>query len=115
MSYPIPMMAKMLMVIAFVLAIFGAYLEISVFSAEQSFHEIQTDYFVNHSKAERDTALVGSELNQQLAEIANYPSKLMYLKLGGIASLLAGIFIALMGIFRALTMMPFKLGEVIKK
>lgn len=110
-----PGMVKMMMLIALAFAVYGAYLEYSVAAEEVAFHDLQTEYFANHTKAERDNATTGSELNQQLARIHNYPSQLMYLKLGGIASILLGIFISLMGIFRALTMMPHKLADIIGK
>jgi uncharacterized protein involved in exopolysaccharide biosynthesis len=49
-------------------------------------------------------------LNAQLAEIHQFPSTLLWLKLGGIAHILVGIFVALAGIARALSLMPHRLS-----
>lgn len=51
-----------------------------------------------------------AQLNNQLAELNKYPSLLLWLKLGGIAHILFGIFFVLAAIVRALSMMPHRLG-----
>jgi small-conductance mechanosensitive channel len=52
-------------------------------------------------------------LNGQLATIHKFPSLLLWMKLGGIAHILVGIFVALGAIVRALAMMPERLGTVV--
>lgn len=54
----------------------------------------------------------GAVLNAQLATIHQWPSTLLWLKLGGVAHILTGIFIALAAIVRALSMMPDRLGSM---
>jgi len=49
-------------------------------------------------------------LNGDLATIHKFPSLLLWMKLGGIAHVLAGIFVALAAIVRTLTMVPARLG-----
>jgi hypothetical protein len=51
-----------------------------------------------------------SGLNGDLAAIHKYPSTLLWLKLGGVGHILVGIFIALAGIVRALSLMPHRLS-----
>jgi len=48
--------------------------------------------------------------SSQLATIHQFPSTLLWMKLGGIAHVLVGIFIALAGIVRALSLMPHRLS-----
>jgi hypothetical protein len=52
-------------------------------------------------------------LNAQLATIHQWPSTLLWLKLGGIGHILTGVFIALASIVRALSLMPERLGTVV--
>lgn len=52
-------------------------------------------------------------LNGQLASIHQFPSTLLWMKLGGIGHILVGIFIALAAIIRALALMPDRLGMVV--
>jgi hypothetical protein len=49
-------------------------------------------------------------LNGQLATIHQFPSTLLWMKLGGIGHILVGIFIALAAIIRALAVMSDRLG-----
>ena len=81
---------------------------------EAKFHQLQADYF-SQAKSARDEAAAGSELNNQLVEIANYPSELLKLKLVGVGKILTGIFILLFGILIALISMPMRLAMEIKK
>lgn len=81
---------------------------------EAKFHELQGAYFTL-SKQERETALTGSELNQQLVKIQNYPSTLLELKLVGIGKILTGILAALLAIVFLLFMMPIRLGKLLKE
>jgi small-conductance mechanosensitive channel len=49
-------------------------------------------------------------LNSQLTTINQFPSTLLWMKLGGIGHILVGIFLALAGIIRALSVMPHRLS-----
>ncbi len=51
-----------------------------------------------------------SGLNSDLAAIHKFPSTLLWLKLGGVGHILVGIFVALAGIVRALSLMPHRLS-----
>lgn len=51
-------------------------------------------------------------LNADLAVLAAWPSILLWLKLGGIAHILTGVFVALAAIVRVLAMMPDRLGSM---
>lgn len=51
-----------------------------------------------------------SGVNGQLAAIHKFPSTLLWLKLGGIGHILVGVFFALAGIIRALSIMPHRLS-----
>lgn len=81
---------------------------------EAKFHALQEQYFTL-SKIEREAAPTGSTLNQQLAQIQNYPSTLLELKLVGIGKILVGIFFALFGILFLLFMMPVRLAKLMRK
>ena len=77
------------------------------------FHPLVTDFVETYT----DTSLAGGgpertagALNSDLAEIHQWPSTLLWLKLGGIAHILTGIFIALAAIVRALALMPHRLS-----
>ena len=48
--------------------------------------------------------------NATLTTIHTFPSTLLWMKLGGIAHILVGIFLALAGIIRALSVMPHRLS-----
>jgi hypothetical protein len=77
------------------------------------FHPLLEDFFSTH--AEHSLAGGGPErasdaLNSDLASIHKWPSTLLWLKLGGVAHILLGIFIALAAIVRALALMPHRLS-----
>ncbi len=103
-------MMMILMLIALFFAGQGVYMHHKVAIEEATFHALQQDYFIL-SKAEREAAPTGSELNQRLVEIQNYPSTLLELKLVGVGKILTGIFVLLFGILIALIMMPVRLGN----
>lgn len=92
----------------------GVNMHSDVDTLEASFHASQEDYLVNNTKAERDSAPANSDLNKQLADLANTPSELLRLKLVGVGKMLTGIFIVLFGIMIALVMMPVRLGQIIR-
>ncbi len=76
------------------------------------FHPMIESFFQTYT----DTSLAGggpersAAASSQLAEIHKFPSTLLWLKLGGIGHILVGIFIALAGIIRALSVMPHRLS-----
>lgn len=78
------------------------------------FHPLLEDYFVTYT----EYSLAGggpdragqAGVNSALASIHQFPSTLLWMKLGGIAHILVGIFIVLAGIIRALAMMPHRLS-----
>ena len=109
------MMMMSIMIIAAVFAVQGVKLQNRVSGAEATFHSLQTDYFVNNTKVERESAPAGSDLNQQLAEIQNTPSELLRLKLVGVGKILTGIFVLLFGMIFSLFMMPFRFGWVLQR
>ena len=80
---------------------------------EAKFHQLQSEYFTL-SKVEREAAPTGSELNNKLVQIQNYPSELLQLKLVGVGKILTGIFGLLLGILMALVMMPIRLAKLMK-
>lgn len=79
---------------------------------EARFHALQSEYFTN-SKSIRDSAASGSELTEQLVGIQNFPSELLRLKLVGVGRILTGIWLSLIAILFALTMMPVRLAKII--
>lgn len=80
---------------------------------EARFHALQSNYFTL-SKIERESAQTGSQLNDQLVQIQNYPSELLRLKLVGVGKILTGIFGLLLGILFVLFMMPIRLAKLMK-
>jgi hypothetical protein len=80
------------------------------------FHPLLDSFFASqtqHSLAGGGPDRAGSAaLNAQLATVHQWPSTLLWLKLGGIAHILTGIFVALAAIVRALSMMPDRLGSM---
>lgn len=79
------------------------------------FHPLLEQFFAEqtaHSLAGGGPDRAGNgALNDHLASIHTFPSTLLWLKLGGIAHILVGIFVALAGIVRALALMPHRLGH----
>ena len=81
---------------------------------ELKFHPLQQNYFIIN-KAERESAVTGSELNQKLVQIQNYPSELLRLKLVGVGKILTGIFLSLLAIVILLFMMPIRLAKLMSE
>jgi len=104
---------KMLMLGA-VFAVVGYLLTGSALVFELTeFHTLLEDFFANnpnHSLAGGGPERTSSALNSDLAEVHKWPSTLLWLKLGGIAHILLGIFISLAAIVRALALMPHRLS-----
>lgn len=77
------------------------------------FHPLLERFFTTFS----ETSLAGGSggprggaVNEALVSIHKWPSTLMWLKLGGVAHILVGIFFALVAIVRALSVMPHRLS-----
>ena len=105
---------KMLMVgagfamVGYLLVGFALFVEFT------AFHPLIEDFFSTHtgwSLAGGGADRAGeAALNSQLATIHTFPSLLMWLKLGGVAHILVGIFVALAAIVRTLALMPHRLA-----
>jgi hypothetical protein len=78
------------------------------------FHPLVETFFTTFT--ENSIAGGGAELprsaaaSEQLTSIHQFPSMLLWLKLGGIGHILVGIFVALAAIIRALALMPHRLS-----
>jgi hypothetical protein len=83
------------------------------------FHPLLDDFFVTqtqHSVAGGGPDRGGlTGLNARLATIHAWPSTLLWLKLGGIAHILTGIFVALAAVVRVLSLMPVRLGSLMQE
>ena len=92
--------------VGYVLVIGALVLELT------QFHPLIESFFTTHS----ETSLAGGgpersgAVSSELATIHKYPSTLLWMKLGGIAHVLVGIFVALAAIVRALALMPHRLS-----
>lgn len=109
----IMLMMMLIMLASLIFVSQGIFMHNQVNGIEAKFHAQQNNYF-SISKATRDAAESGSELNAMLAEIKNTPSELLRLKLVGVGKMLTGIYALLFGILIALVMMPTRLGKIIK-
>ena len=105
---------KKMLVVGAVFAVIGYLLTGSALFFELTeFHPLLDDFFsthTEHSLAGGGPERTSGTLNGALAEIHKWPSTLLWLKLGGIAHILLGIFIALAAIVRALALMPHRLS-----
>lgn len=110
---PVMLIMMVLVIGAISYAVQGIKMHNQVSVEEAKFHKLQSEYFTL-SKAERESAPTGSELNQKLVEIQNYPSELLRLKLVGVGKILTGIFGLLFGILIVLFMMPIRLAKMMK-
>lgn len=112
----LPMMLIMLILVGFgfTFAYQGYAMHQQVAQDEEVFHKLQAEYFIL-SKAEREAAITGSELNEKLVQIMNTPSELMRMKLVGVGRILVGIFLLLFGILIALVSMPMRLAAFMRK
>lgn len=110
---PVMLVMIILVIGAIAYAVQGVKMHSKVVVEEAKFHQLQSEYFTL-SKVERESAPTGSELNQKLVEIQNYPSSLMELKLIGVGKILTGIFGLLFGILIVLFMMPIRLAKMMK-
>jgi hypothetical protein len=105
---------KKMLVVGAVFVVVGYLLTGSALFFELTeFHPLVENFVETHT----NTSLAGGgperaseALNAELTEIHQWPSTLLWLKLGGIANILTGIFIALAAIVRALALMPHRLS-----
>ena len=108
---------RMLMVGAAFVAVGYLLIGLALFLELTRFHPLLEAFFSQqtaHSLAGGGPDRAGSALlNNQLATIHQFPSLLLWLKLGGIGHILVGIFVALGAIVRALSAMPDRLGATI--
>jgi hypothetical protein len=104
---------KKMLVVGAAFAVVGYLLTGSALLFELTeFHPLLEEFFSTHSNhslagggPER-----GGALNSDLTQLHKWPSTLLWLKLGGIAHILLGIFISLAAIVRALALMPHRLS-----
>jgi hypothetical protein len=104
---------KRMLKVGAVFAVVGYLLTGSALVLEiTQFHPLLEEFFATHTQ----TSLAGGgperagAVNGDLAAIHKWPSTLLWLKLGGIAHILLGIFISLAAIVRALALMPHRLS-----
>ena len=104
---------KKMLLVGAVFAIIGYLLTGSALVFELTeFHPLLEEFFSTHT----NTSLAGggpergTAANAALTSIHKWPSTLLWLKLGGIAHILLGIFVALAAIVRALALMPHRLS-----
>jgi small-conductance mechanosensitive channel len=104
---------KMLVVGALFAAVGYLLLLAALFLELTQFHPLLETFFrefTAHSLAGGGPERTSGALNRQLATIHQFPSTLLWLKLGGIGHILVGIFVVLAAIVRALSMMPHRLS-----
>ncbi|MFB6311378.1 MAG: hypothetical protein ABEH64_09400 [Salinirussus sp.] len=105
---------KKMVVLSAVFAAVGYILVIGALVLEfTQFHPLIENFFRTYT----ETSLAGggpertaAGINTQLASIHKFPSTLLWMKLGGIAHVLVGIFISLVAIIRVLSLMPHRLS-----
>ncbi|MBI3046660.1 MAG: hypothetical protein HYY86_03955 [Candidatus Harrisonbacteria bacterium] len=114
-SMMVPMLILLVLVVSSIwFALQGINMHNRVSVEEAKFHALQSSYFTL-AKVEREAAPTGSELNQRLVQIQNYPSELLRLKLVGVGKILTGIFLSLLAIVFLLFMMPIRLAKLMKE
>lgn len=105
---------KNLLKVGALFAVVGYLLVVAALFFELTqFHPLLENFFTTYP----DTNLAGGSggtregaVNGALASIHKWPSTLMWLKLGGVAHILMGIFMSLVAIVRALRIMPHRLS-----
>lgn len=99
--------------VGYLLVIGALVLEFTAFHpAIASFFETHSAHSLAGGGPDRAGA---AALNTALTTIHQYPSTLLWLKLGGIAHVLVGIFVALAAIIRALAVMPHRLSDEMER
>jgi len=104
---------KKMLIVGAVFAAVGYLLIIGALALELTqFHPMIESFFQTYP----NTSLAGggpertAEASRQLAAIHQFPSTLLWMKLGGIGHILVGIFVALAAIVRTLSLMPHRLS-----
>jgi len=111
---PILILVMVITIVSVVYLVQGLGMHQQVAVEEVKFNDLQAEYWIQ-SKADRDAAATGSELNQQLVRLKQYPSQLMLLKLVGVGKILTGIFALLFVIGIFLFMMPFRISGILRQ
>jgi hypothetical protein len=105
---------KKMLLVGGVFAVIGYLLTGSALVFEfTEFHPLLENFFsehTNHSIGGGGPDRASDSLNGDLATIHKWPSTLLWLKLGGIAHILLGIFVSLAAIVRALALIPHRLS-----
>jgi hypothetical protein len=105
---------KMLLMVGGAFAAVGYLLVGSaIFFELTEFHPLLESFFSTYpdtSLAGGSASTRGAAANSALTAIHRWPSTLLWLKLGGVAHILVGIFFALVAIVRALSIMPHRLS-----
>lgn len=102
------MLGALFVIVGYLLILAALVLEIT------QFHPLIEEYLKTYT----EWSLAGggpdrageTALNANLAELHQFPSTLLWLKLGGIGHILVGIFISLAAIIRVLSIMPHRLS-----
>lgn len=99
-------------VVGYLLIALALVLEVTQFHPMlETFFSEQTAHSLAGGGADRAG---DEELNGLLASIHQYPSTLLWLKLGGIGHILVGIFVALAAIVRTLSLVPHRLAHAME-
>lgn len=105
---------KKMLVVGAVFAVVGYLLTGSALFFELTeFHVLLEEFATNnptYSLAGGGAEARPESVSLALAEVHKWPSTLLWLKLGGIAHILLGIFISLAAIVRVLSLMPHRLS-----
>jgi hypothetical protein len=105
---------KKMLLVGGIFAVIGYLLTGSALVLEfTEFHPLLETFFsehTEHSLAGGGPDRTSDGLNGDLATIHSWPSTLLWLKLGGIAHILLGIFVSLAAIVRALALVPHRLS-----
>lgn len=105
---------KKMLLVGAIFAVVGYLLAGSALFFELTqFHPLLEEFFTTHTQhslAGGGPDRTAGALNSDLAALHAWPSTLLWLKLGGVAHILLGIFISLAAIVRALAMMPHRLS-----
>jgi hypothetical protein len=103
-------MIKKVMTISIILAIIGVCMAYTALVLDMTVLKEKTEEFYTEHGGRTDNA----EAQQVKADIENTKPLMLTLKLAGIATILTGITIALLGILRMLSLMPIGLGDVLR-
>jgi hypothetical protein len=103
-------MIKKVMTISIILAVIGVCMAYTALVLDMTVLKEKTEEFYTEHDGKTETA----EAQQIKADIENIKTLMLTLKLAGVATILLGITIALLGILRMLSLMPIGLGDVLR-